>query len=412
MTAKHIVIVGAGYAGLLCAIRLARQTRRDQARITLVNAGDHFIERIRLHEWLSGRPLAAHPLPRLLQGTGVEFINARMTSLDLAAKKLHIEHSAATPSKSPLLLDRDVQGEISYDRLVYALGSHTDRWSIPGVAEHSSTLEGPSAEALRAQLPGLADRGGHLAVVGSGLTAIETVTELASAFPALRMTLVTSGVLGSDLSTGGQGHLRATFSRLGIALLEHTRVERLEAGRILSADGREISFDACLWTAGFVTPPLAREAGLAVNQRGQVQVDSALRALGHDSIQVVGDSAAVDLPWGTLRMGCVSAMPMGAYVADQLAADLAGQPWKPFRFGFQLRCISLGRRDGLVQMVSPDDRPTRQIVTGRAAALVKEGICRYTLGMIRAERYIRRAFFWPQPKAVTPAELPQHYSYR
>lgn len=412
MTAKHIVIVGAGYAGLLCAIRLARQTRQDQTRITLVNAGDHFIERIRLHEWLSGRPLAVHPLPRLLQGTGVEFINGRMTSLDLAAKTLHIEHSAATPSKSPLLLDRDAQGEISYDRLVYALGSHTDRWSIPGVAEHSSTLEGPSAEALRAQLPGLADRGGHLAVIGSGLTAIETVTELASAFPALRLTLVTSGVLGSDLSAGGQAHLRATFSRLGIALLEHTRVERLEAGRILSADGREISFDACLWTAGFVTPPLAQEAGLAVNQRGQVQVDSALRALGHDSIQVVGDSAAVDLPWGTLRMGCVSAMPMGAYVADQLAADLAGQPWKPFRFGFQLRCISLGRRDGLVQMVSPDDRPTRQIVTGRAAALVKEGICRYTLGMIRAERYIRRAFFWPQPKAVTPAELPQHYSYR
>ncbi|HUN08765.1 MAG TPA: FAD-dependent oxidoreductase [Aggregatilineales bacterium] len=412
MTAKHIVIVGAGYAGLLCAIRLARQTRRDQARITLVNAGDHFIERIRLHEWLSGGPLAAHPLPRLLQGTGVEFINGRMTSLDLAAKTLHIEHSAATPSKSPLLLDRDAQGEISYDRLVYALGSHTDRWSIPGVAEHSSTLEGPSAEALRTQLPGLADRGGHLAVIGSGLTAIETVTELASAFPALRLTLVTSGVLGSDLSAGGQAHLRATFSRLGIALLEHTRVERLEAGRILSADRREVSFDACLWTAGFVAPPLAREAGLAVNQRGQVQVDSALRALGHDSIQVVGDSAAVDLPWGTLRMGCVSAMPMGAYVADQLAADLAGQPWKPFRFGFQLRCISLGRRDGLVQMVSPDDRPTRQIVTGRAAALVKEGICRYTLGMIRAERYIRRAFFWPQPKAVTPAELPQHYSYR
>lgn len=412
MTAKHIVIVGAGYAGLLCAIRLARQTRRDQARITLVNAGDHFIERIRLHEWLRGKPLPAHSIVQMLRGTGVEFINGRMASLDLAAKKLHIEHSAATASQSPLLLDRDGQAEISYDRLVYALGSHTDRWSIPGVAEHSSTLEGPSAEALRAQLPRLAERGRHLTVIGSGLTAIETITELAGAFPALRLTLVTSGVLGSDLSTGGQAHLRATFSRLGIALLEHTHVERLEAGRIHAANGREISFDTCLWTAGFIAPPLARQAGLAVNQRGQVQVDSALRALGHDSIQVVGDSAAVDLPWGTLRMGCVSAMPMGAYVADQLAADLAGQPWKPFRFGFQLRCISLGRRDGLVQIVSPDDRPARQIVTGRAAALVKEGICRYTLGMIRAERYIRRAYFWPQPKAVTSAELPQHYGYR
>jgi NADH:ubiquinone reductase (H+-translocating) len=412
MTTKQIVIIGAGYAGLLCAIRLARQTRREQARITLVNAGDHFIERIRLHEWLSGKPLAAHPLPRLLHGTGVEFINGRVTNLNPTTKIIRIEDSLATSSKSPLLLARGLGNEFAYDRLIYALGSHTDRWSIPGVAEHTSTLEGPSAEALRVQLPGLAERGGHLAVIGGGLTAIETITELAESFPGLRLSLVTGGVLGSDLSTRGQDHLRATFSRLGIAVLEHTHVERLEAGHILASGGRDLPFDACLWTAGFIASPLAREAGLQVNQRGQVQVDSALRAVGHDSIQVVGDSAAVELPWGTLRMGCVSAMPMGAYVADQLAADLAGRPWKPFRFGFQLRCISLGRRDGLVQIVSPDDRPARRIITGRAAALVKEGICRYTLGMIRAERYFRRAFFWPQPRFVIPTTAAQSYNYR
>jgi hypothetical protein len=40
------------------------------------------------------------------------------------------------------------------------------------------------------------------------------------------------------------------------------------------------------------------------------------------------------------------------------------------------RCISLGRRDGLIHYVNPDDSPREKVLTGRLAALVKEAIVR------------------------------------
>jgi NADH dehydrogenase FAD-containing subunit len=396
----HIVIIGAGYAGMLAAIRLARQTRRDQAQITLVNAGDHFIERIRLHEWLTHKPLRSHRIDRLLRGTGVRFINGCVTALDPIHKTVQIESAAALQAGG---------GVLNYDRLIYALGSHTNRWRVPGVAEHAHVLEGASGEALRAALPALAERNARLVVVGGGLTGIEAATELAGAYPGLRVTLVTEGVFGADLSGKGQAHLRQIFARQQIEVIENTPVECVEAGRLLTASGGAIPFDACMWAAGFIAPPLAREAGLTVNGRGQIHVDESLRALGQDSIYVAGDAAAVELPWGALRMGCVSAMPMGAYVADRLSAEVVDKPTKPFRFGFVVRCISLGRRDGLVQQVGADDTPQERIVTGWMAALVKEFICQYTARTMTLERVLRRFYTWSQPDFTTRHGLTESY---
>ena len=69
-----------------------------------------------------------------------------------------------------------------------------------------------------------------------------------------------------------------------------------------------------------------------------------------------------------------------------------------------LACLSLGRREGLVQMLTPDDRPRPTILRGRVAVLVKEAICRMTVVMLRAEARGIRAYKWSQPR--TNAALP------
>lgn len=68
MGKQQIVVLGAGYAGVLCALRLAR----TRARVTLVNAAPHFVERIRLHELATGRAPRPRALAELVAGTGVE----------------------------------------------------------------------------------------------------------------------------------------------------------------------------------------------------------------------------------------------------------------------------------------------------------------------------------------------------
>ena len=101
-------------------------------------------------------------------------------------------------------------------------------------------------------------------------------------------------------------------------------------------------------------------------------------------IYAAGDAAASASPAaGRLRMACATSLPTGAYAAGAVLADLRGEEPAPLGFRFSLQRISLGRRDGLVQLVHADDSPRRQIITGRAAAVAKEQVVRSTVRALR-----------------------------
>jgi len=121
----------------------------------------------------------------------------------------------------------------------------------------------------------------------------------------------------------------------------------------------------------FDLSPIAWDAGLRVNERGQVLVDDHLRSISDPSIYAIGDAAYVP----KRRMSCALALPMGEYVADMIT----GKTRDAFRFGFVIQCISLGRTNGIIQFVTPDDAPRDKAILGRPAAWVKELVCRYTI---------------------------------
>jgi NADH dehydrogenase len=208
---------------------------------------------------------------------------------------------------------------------------------------------------------------------------------------------VTSGQLGAGLHQRGRDHLATVFDRLGVIRREHAQVAAVEAGCLRLADGSALPFDMCLWTAGFRVSPLARRSGLPCDERGLVEVDATLRVRGHDDVFAAGDAAAI-AGGPALRMACAVAMPMGVHVAEEITRLVRGRPREPFRFGFVMQCISLGRRDGLVQKVDAHDQPTPRIVRGRKARWIKEAVCRFTLWMIRVERRGVSLYRWPTPR--------------
>ena len=73
-----VVVLGAGYAGLPAAKRLARQVRRDEVNVVLVSEWDRFVERPRLHQLATGQQLRDLPLEKggvdERIGVGVELI--------------------------------------------------------------------------------------------------------------------------------------------------------------------------------------------------------------------------------------------------------------------------------------------------------------------------------------------------
>jgi NADH dehydrogenase len=390
---RKVVIIGAGYAGLLAALRLAGRRKRLKIAVTLVNASDHFVDRIRLHQLATGRALQARPIARLLHGSGVDFVRGRVVALDVDRKCVAVETPEAT---------RD----LSYDHLLYALGSTVDTATVPGVREHADALAGEGAATkLAARLPELARQHGRVAVVGGGLTGIEAATEIAEAWPALRVSLVTRGRAGYGLSDKGHAHLMKVCARLGIDVHEGATVRLVEQGCLDCEGGWRLPFDVCLWAGSFSVASLARDAGLAVNDRGQILVDPYMRSISHPEILAAGDAAVpVEGSGVPIRMACATALPLGAHAADSLAAMLAGEPPRPFRFAYVFQCISLGRRDGIVQFVLGDDSPRERILGGRTAALFKEAICRSPMAVLKMEKLRSGSYRWPRGSAPPDAE--------
>jgi NADH dehydrogenase FAD-containing subunit len=337
---ERTVILGGGYAGTLAAVRLARRG----VAVTLVDAGSGLVDRIRLHQLAAGDDIAPVPYSTLFRGLPVEFVRARVQRID----------------RSSRIVETD-GGNLQYETLLYALGSR------------SGTLNGPAgARTVRTRLR----HAKTAAVIGAGLTGIETAAEIAERFPDVSVTLFDAGVIGGDLSSGAAQHLREFLTGHGVTLRDHERVE----------EGEPLA-DVVIWCTAFSVPPIAREAGLEVNARGQIVVDDHLRS-SDPAIFAIGDAAA----FRDVRMGCVSAMPMAAYAADFISGATA----EPFRFAFGIRCISLGRRDGIIQFVRADDSPRDSFLSGRPAAWVKELICRYVLLSIRLER-MGVPYSWAKP---------------
>ncbi|RGC66163.1 NADH dehydrogenase-like protein YjlD [Micromonospora sp. MW-13] len=362
---KHrIVVLGAGYAGATAAGRLAKRLHPDDTEITVVNADADFVERVRMHQLAAGQTLKRRTLSDIYAGTGVKVRLARVTAVDADRKivALTAEHGAE---------------EIAYDTLVYALGSTAADHGVPGVAEHAYDIAGKqSALRLRDRLDDLA-AGGTVLVVGGGLTGLEAATEIAEARPDLDVAIAARGGLGDRLTEKAQHHLRAVFDRLAVTVHEHTDIVRVEATGAVTGDARVIPAEVTVWTAGFAVHPIAAATTLAVAANGQIVVDATMRSVSHPDVYAVGDAGLAEGPGGKpLRMSCASGAPMAWQAADAIAARLTGRkiPRAPLRYFNQ--CISLGRRDGIIQFVTADDRAKPSLIKGRMAARYKEIVCR------------------------------------
>lgn len=349
----HIVVLGAGYTGLTTAKLL---TKRTGATVTLVNNRDRFVERMRNHQLASGQRLRHVPLRDLLQGTGIRLIVDHVTRIDPVRRQ--VELSGGEP--------------VGYDLLVFALGSRADLDSVPGAAEHATAVAGAEQAA---QLSDRMRTASTVAVIGGGLTGIEAATELAETYPDRTVRLATGGTLGGTLAERGQAHLHSTFDRLGIQLREHAQVVKVGANGVLLENGEHVDADVVVWTTGFRVPDLAREAGLAVGDNGRMLVDATMRSVSHPEVYGIGDAAAGRRPDGQeLRMGCGPGGLTAGCAVRAIIDRLAGRTPRQLRVEFDGQCISLGRKDGLVQYTGADGSPRGPMLTGRVAATVKEAI--------------------------------------
>ncbi|KAA2257558.1 pyridine nucleotide-disulfide oxidoreductase [Solihabitans fulvus] len=373
----RIVVVGAGYAGVMAANRIAARSR--DVEVTVVNPRPEFVERIRLHQYVAGTARAVVPLAGVLRRE----VRLRVATVDVIAER------------SIRLADGEV---LEFDHLVYAVGSRSGR-RMGGGANAVGDLG--AAHQLRERVLAL-PQGARVVVVGGGLTGVETSAELAERFPALRVELV-SPMVAPSLPSHTRARVERTLTRLGVAIRAATATS-VHADRV-DTDGGVLSSDCTIWAGPFEVPDLALRSGLPVDEQGRLRTDETLACVGHPRIVGVGDAVAPPTSVaGHLRMSCQAAIPLGAHGADTVLALIRGEEPTPLSIGLVGQAVGLGRRAAIIQAARADDSPRGAVLSGRPAALVKELVCRSTVLSIKSMPAAYRWSSGPTPTRVDREE--------
>ncbi|MCM3388730.1 NAD(P)/FAD-dependent oxidoreductase [Ureibacillus chungkukjangi] len=375
--AKEIVILGAGYGGLLTALTLRKYVSKEEAKVTVVNKYPTHQLITELHRLAGGTTTErsiSFPLTKLFKEKDVNIVVNEVKSFSVANKEVHM-----------------VDGSVmEYDNLVVALGSQTGFFGIPGLEENSMVLKSvddanrinhhiESKIAAYAKSKNPADA--TIVIGGGGLTGVELVGEIVDNFPKiarkygvdfkdLSIKLVEAGpkilpVLPDDLIT------RATESltKRGVEFLTGLPVTGVEGNKISLKDGSIIEANTFIWTGGVAALPLVQESGLECD-RGKAVIDEYLRSKSHPEVYVVGD-ASVALPADGGRPlfapTAQVAWQMGETAGYNLYATLEGQKLEVFSPVNSGTLASLGRKDG-VATVGSNNIPLK----GLPASLMKE----------------------------------------
>jgi NADH dehydrogenase FAD-containing subunit len=377
----RVVVIGGGYAGVIAANHLRL---RPDVDITLVNPRPDFVERIRLHQLITGSDDAVVEYADIL-GPGIELVIDAATRIDTQARQVELFSGQPLP----------------YDYLIYAVGSGSAQPVVPGADEFAYPIADlEEAQRLTAALADL-HYGAPVCVVGAGPTGIETAAELAE--QGRTVTLVCGAVLGPYLSTQGRRSVAKRLRKLGIEIVDgpQAMVTAVAADAVTLGDGRRLASYVTIWTAGFGVPDLATRSGLRTDTIGRLLTDETLTSVDDNRIVAAGDAAAPsDQP---LRMSCQAALPLGAQAANTVLARIAGERPAVISQAFTGQCISLGRAGGTIQIARTNDVPLPLYIGGRTAATIKEAVCKGTIGFLRKEARKPGSYFWIKGGGKRPA---------
>jgi NADH dehydrogenase len=275
----------------------------------------------------------------------------------------------------------NVHRSISYDRLVFALGSRLVRPDIPGLGEFAfdvDTYDG--AARLNTHILGLSAQprspGQYTAlVVGAGLTGIEAATEMlgrlrSAGAVAPRVILADHQPrVGSDMGDGACDVIEEALASLGVATRTGAAISAIDRAGATLSTGETIPTATIVWCAGMRANPLTELFPIRRDRFGRVPVDRFMRVEGIAGTFAAGDAACatVDDRHNSV-MSCQHARPMGRFAGYNVVCDLVGKPMLPLRIDWYTTILDLGPWGA----VYTEGWDRRVVATGAAAKRTKQ----------------------------------------
>ena len=377
MVTKDIVILGAGFAGVLAAQTARKYLNTLEANITVVNQFPTHQIITELHRLAGGtikEGAVALSLEKIFKGKDINLEIAKVNSFNADKKEVQLSNGKT----------------LSYDTLVVSLGSQTGFFGIPGLEENSFVLKSvDEANAIREHIEARIaeyaksknEADATIVIGGGGLTGVELVGEIVDHFPKvaakygvpfedLKIKLVEAGpkilpVFPDNLIE------RATTSlaKRGVEFITSTPVTGVEGNVIQLKDREPIVANTLVWTGGVAPLPLVGESGLNCD-RGKATINDFLQSTSHPEVFVIGDASAHipnpgDRP--TYAPTAQVAWQQGEIAGYNIFAQVLGHDMKEFKFTNSGTLGSLGRKDGIATVGANNTQ-----LVGLPASLMKE----------------------------------------
>jgi len=367
----RILVLGGGFAGLWSAVGAARALDEfgigpEAVQVTVVNRDQWHSIRVRNYE--PDLNSVRVPLAEVLDPIHVDLVTGEVVGIDFAIRQVTYSTGAAHRS-------------ISYDRLVFALGSRLVRPDIPGLGEFAFDVDTYDGAAwLNNHIQSLSAQprspGQYTAlVVGAGLTGIEAATELlgklrAAGAAAPRVILADHQPrVGSDMGDAACHVIGEALASLGVATRTGVAISAIDRFGATLSTGEKIPAATIVWCAGMRANPLTELFPVRRDRFGRVPVDHFMRVEGMCDTFAAGDaaSALVDDRHNSV-MSCQHARPMGRFAGHNVVCDLVGKPMLPLRIDWYTTILDLGPWGA----VYTEGWDRRVVATGAAAKRTKQ----------------------------------------
>jgi NADH:ubiquinone reductase (H+-translocating) len=351
----RIVILGAGYGGIVTAIGLQKELNYNEADVTLVNKHDYHFITTHLHMPAAGtdNPENARiEISKLIDEFKIDFVKSTVVQIRPYDKKIILEDST-----------------LSYDYLVIGLGGEPETFGIPGIKEYALNIRSiNSVRLIRehieyqfARFKQEPHRTDFLTFVvgGAGFTGIEFVGELADRIPELcrefdvdpalvkiyNIEAAPTALPGFDADL--VEYAMQVLAKKGVTFKIATAIKEVTVDGVVLSDGEVIRSSTVVWTGGIRGNRMVEEAGFDT-KRGRIVVDSALRTKDFENVYVVGDCSIVLNEEGQPYPPTAQiATQQGEIAAYNLVAAIRNTPMKDFAFINRGIIASLGKGEAI-----------------------------------------------------------------
>ena len=327
-----VLVLGGGFGGVVAAERLAQELS-DEHQITLVSRSRQFIfypALVRLAFGKCGPESVAFDLRRMMLNRRVNFVEAEVARLDPFGRRVTIAHG-------------EVEGNLPYDYLVFALGRRLATERINGFYEHAHHLlnvdktikfgkavsKFAAGRAVFGQCPGA-----RLPVpIYESAFALARLLDEKGTRERVRITVVNPSTLESEFGDYiAAATLKKTLEARGIELLPNLSINSLTRDSVSTDSGDVIDFDLLMLAPPFRGSSVASYTGIT-DEDNYINVDTTMRVAGVDRVYAAGDCVNFDGP----KMGHM-AVRQGEVAAANLAAEIAGH--EPVtRYSHEMRTV-------------------------------------------------------------------------